>query len=158
MLREVLSKENDPVLNDLDYHDLLRAGLISPAEASTNKGKIHLSSIDNYQGEEADIVIISMTRSNRNNDIGFMSDPNRLTVLLSRARDGLIMVGNADTFKGSRKGKEVWCHFFDLLKESQQIYEGLPVQCQKHPDKKAILIRPEDFDEECPDGGCKEPW
>lgn len=58
-------------------------------------------SVDNYQGEESDIVIASLTRSNASNDIGFMMAPERLNVLLSRARNGLIMIGNSNTFTKS---------------------------------------------------------
>jgi len=84
-----LKNDNDPVLNDLNSHDLIRAGLLSPAE---NKAKrcIRLAiigmyspfnpslttkdvSIDNYQGEESDIVIASQTRFNDTNEIGFMN-------------------------------------------------------------------------------------
>jgi hypothetical protein len=115
-------------------------------------------SIDNYQGEESDIVVASMTRSNESHDIGFMAAPERLNVLLSRARDGLIMIGNSDTFMNARKGKEVWRRLFDLLKGQDHIYEGFPVKCEKHPSRAALLSLPEQFESECPDGGCKEPW
>jgi AAA domain len=116
------------------------------------------SGIDNYQGEESDIVLVSMTRSNKSHDIGFMAAPERLNVLLSRARDGLIMIGNSETFMNARKGREVWRKLFDHLKENDHIYEGFPVKCEKHPNRTALLSSPEDFELECPDGGCKEPW
>lgn len=114
--------------------------------------------IDNYQGEESDIVIATLTRSNPNHDIGFMSSPQRLNVLLSRARDALILIGNADTFLGARKGQELWAQFLSLLKRGKHVYDGLPVKCEQHLDRMAILSRAIDFDDECPDGGCKEPW
>lgn len=87
-----------------------------------------------------------------------MSSPERLNVLLSRARDALIMIGNSDTFLQARKGKELWNDFFDLIKQGQHIYDGLPVRCERHPDRTAILRKPIDFDLESPDGGCKEAW
>ncbi|KAE9387283.1 hypothetical protein BT96DRAFT_1005277 [Gymnopus androsaceus JB14] len=86
-LRRALAADNDPVLNDL-----VKAGLMPPATANTVKHKIRLATIDNYQGEESDIITASLTRSNSNRDIGFMSAPEQLNVLLSRARDGLIMI------------------------------------------------------------------
>jgi hypothetical protein len=119
---------------------------------------MELLTTDNYQGEESDIVIITLTRSNAEHDIGFMSSPERLNVLLSRARDAMILIGNAETFLNARKGRELWNQFFDLLKTSRHIYDGLPVICERHPDRTAVLSRAIDFDEECPDGGCKEPW
>jgi hypothetical protein len=87
-----------------------------------------------------------------------MSAPERLNVLLSRARDALIIIGNAETFINARKGREVWCKLFDHLKENNHVYTGLPVHCEKYPDLTAILAAPEYFETHCPDGGCKEPW
>ncbi|KAL6234576.1 hypothetical protein BDW75DRAFT_251397 [Aspergillus navahoensis] len=157
LLREELSKETDPVLNDLDTYDLVRAGLMSYASAQHVKRPIKLSTIDNYQGEESDIVIATLTRSNMAGDIGFMSAPQRLNVLLSRARDVLIMIGNSKTFINSRKGKDVWKPFIDQLQASGCLYDGLPVKCERHPQRTAVLQTPEDFDKVCPDGGCDEP-
>ncbi|KAL4807516.1 P-loop containing nucleoside triphosphate hydrolase protein [Aspergillus unguis] len=157
LLRDELKKEADPVLNDLDSYDLIRAGLISQASANHTKRPIKLSTIDNYQGEESDIVIATLTRSNSNGDIGFMSAPQRLNVLLSRARNVLIMIGNPKTFIRSRKGKDVWKPFIDQLQASGHLYDGLPVKCEQHPQRKAILQKPGDFNEQCPDGGCNEP-
>lgn len=86
-----------------------------------------------------------------------MAAPERLNVMLSRARDALIMIGNSETFSNARKGKEVWRKLFDLLKENSHVYEGFPVKCEKHPDRFALLSTPDAFEVECPDGGCKEP-
>jgi hypothetical protein len=99
-----------------------------------------------------------MTRSNKANDIGFMAAPERLNVLLSRARNGLIMIGNSETFMNARKGKELWRKLFEHLKQNDHIYEGFPVKCEKHPHRTALLRSAEAFDAETPDGGCKEPW
>jgi hypothetical protein len=114
--------------------------------------------IDNYQGEESDIIIASLTRSNPVGDIGFMAAPERLNVLISRARNALIMIGDADTLMKSRKGKSTWVPFFELLRKHGHLYDGLPVRCERHPDRKALLARKEDFDVQCLDGGCPLPW
>ncbi|KAK6496366.1 hypothetical protein TWF481_002391 [Arthrobotrys musiformis] len=157
VLRGALSKDNDPVLNDLDSFELIRAGLLSPAGADVGKRQIKISTIDNYQGEESDIVIVSLTRSNSAGDIGFMASPQRVNVLLSRARNALIMIGNADTFMNSRKGKDVWIPLMEQLKKDGHVYDGFPIQCGNHPEKKALLKTKEEFDVVCPDGGCSEP-
>lgn len=112
---------------------------------------------DNYQGEESDIVVVSLTRSNESHDIGFLSYPERLNVLLSRARNALILIGNATTFLEARKGKELWGKFLNLLKIDSHIYDGFPVKCERHQDRTSLLRSPKDFDQ-CPDGGCNEPW
>ncbi|KDR65734.1 hypothetical protein GALMADRAFT_106825 [Galerina marginata CBS 339.88] len=153
-LREILREDTDPVLNDLDSYELVRAGLLSPVDAKLARKPLRLATIDNYQGEESDIVIVSLTRSNAKCDIGFMFAPERLNVLLSRARNALIMLGNATTFKNARKGKELWGDLFDLLGHENHIYQGFPVKCERHPHTKAILSQAVDFDTMCPDGGC----
>lgn len=158
LLKQRLSTENDPILNDLDTFDLVRAGLMQPQTANTNQRKIRLATIDNYQGEESDIVVVSLTRSNTRHDIGFMSEPERLNVLLSRARDALILIGNPETFLKARKGKGAWTKLWGLLKDGGHVYEGFPTRCERHLTTTSVLRQPSDFDVECPDGGCKEPW
>ncbi|KAF4460762.1 NFX1-type zinc finger-containing 1 [Fusarium albosuccineum] len=157
LLKETLSKESDPYLNDLDSHDLVRAGLLTQAAAKVNKKSLRLSTIDNYQGEECDIVIVSLTRSNASGDIGFLYARERLVVLLSRARNGLILFGNMMTFMKSKKGGEMWSRYFDALKKNESLFDGVPVFCERHPDTNMLLKTPKDFETMCPDGGCAEP-
>ncbi|KZS96999.1 P-loop containing nucleoside triphosphate hydrolase protein [Sistotremastrum niveocremeum HHB9708] len=157
LLQDTLAKEHDTILSDLDTHDLVRAGLMDPAAAKEIRKPLRLSTIDNYQGEESDIVVVSLTRSNANCDIGFMIAPERLNVLLSRARNGLIMIGNSSTFRGSRKGGELWSRFFSLMSKNGHMYSGLPAKCERHPARTTDLMSPADFEEKCPDGGCSEP-
>lgn len=85
-----------------------------------------------------------------------MSSPERLNVLLSRARDALVIIGNADTFFNARKGRELWTRFLKLLQKDNHVYVGFPVRCQQHPDREADLKTPADFDKKCPGGGCTE--
>jgi len=87
-----------------------------------------------------------------------MFSPERVNVLLSRARNGLIMIGNTRTFTKSRKGGELWTKLVDMLKENGNLYDGLPVVCGRHPNQRSLLKTPEDFDKDCPDGGCSLPW
>ena len=103
-------------------------------------------------------MIATLTRSNPDHDIGFMFSPERLNVLLSRARNALIMIGNANTFMGSRKGGELWTKLFKMLRKNAHIYEGLPVKCFRHPNRSTVVRDPRQFDVDCPDGGCQEPW
>jgi hypothetical protein len=87
-----------------------------------------------------------------------MSAPERLNVLLSRARDGLIIIGNGETFKNSKRGGAVWKSFFEIMEGEKVIFDGLPVKCQRHPAAVACLRAPEDFESLTPEGGCVEPW
>lgn len=117
-----------------------------------------LTQTDNYQGEECDIVIVSLTRSNNSGDIGFLYARERLVVLLSRARNGMILFGNMETFMDSKKGGKMWTQYFDALKANDSLFNGVPVHCEQHPDVSMLLKTPEDFDTMCPDGGCAKPW
>ncbi|KAI1935491.1 hypothetical protein LOZ12_005733, partial [Ophidiomyces ophidiicola] len=156
LLQKELSQSTDPVLNDLDSYDLVQAGLINPASANLKRRPLRISTIDNYQGEESEIVLVSLTRSNRANDIGFMASPERVNVLLSRARNALILIGNAKTFLGGRRGNTVWPSLLECLREAGHVYDGFPLRCERHPTRKITIRLPEEFETECPGGGCQE--
>ncbi|RAK83097.1 AAA family ATPase [Aspergillus costaricaensis CBS 115574] len=157
LLRTELSKTNDPVLNNLDANDLIQAGLRLPGSTKVTRDPIRISTIDNYQGEERNIVIASLTRSNEAGDIGFMAAPERVNVLLSRARNALVMIGNASTFLASRKGQSTWKPLLEMLQAHGQVYDGVPLKCETHPDRMIVVQSPETFEKECPDGGCSDP-
>lgn len=59
--------------------------------------KISVNTIDSFQGQERDIVYISMTRSNSENRIGFLSDIRRMNVAMTRARKKLVVIGDSAT-------------------------------------------------------------
>lgn len=103
-------------------------------------------------------MVTSLVRSNSQGDIGFMSSPQRLNVLLSRARIGLIMIGNSATFLNSKKGADTWMPFFDFMKHANYLYDGIPVICQRHPTRTFLMKTQDDFAMHCPDGGCSDPW
>jgi hypothetical protein len=102
-------------------------------------------------------VVASLTRSNSEGDIGFLSSPERLNVLLSRARNALIIIGNSSTFKAAHTGRETWTKLFSLLEAGGHFYQGVPVKCENHPQNTTILQTPAEFAEKCPNGGCLEP-
>lgn len=154
---DMMADESDPVLNDLDAAQLIQAGLMTEAASKVNKEQLRISTIDNYQGEESDIVVASLTRSNDRGDIGFLSAAERLNVLITRARNGIILIGNMKTLMASQRGTLTWTPFFELMRDGGHLYDGFPVLCERHPHKRAILRTPEDFDSCCPDGGCATP-
>jgi len=60
--------------------------------------------VDNFQGEENDIILLSLVRSN--SKIGFLEEPNRICVALSRARQGFYCIGNFNLLKSKcKRGK-----------------------------------------------------
>lgn len=61
------------------------------------ENKIAVNTIDSFQGQERDIVYISMTRSNIDGTIGFLSDIRRMNVAMTRARKKLVVIGDSST-------------------------------------------------------------
>ncbi|WP_291912230.1 AAA domain-containing protein [Chitinophaga sp. CB10] len=61
------------------------------------KDRISINTIDSFQGQERDMVYISMTRSNTENKIGFLSDIRRMNVAMTRARKKLVIIGDSAT-------------------------------------------------------------
>ena len=99
---------------------------------------INLKTVDSYQGEENDIVILSLVRNNADNSIGFLSVDNRVCVALSRAKRGFYMFGNAELL--SRESK-TWSEVSELLLEvsgPRQLGFHLPLTCKKHGRKSWI--------------------
>lgn len=80
---------------------------------------VRVATVDNYQGEENDIIIVSLVRSNKENKLGFTKDPNRICVSLSRARKGLYIFGNFDCLKLGVKGSDLWKKIITLAEEKK---------------------------------------
>ena len=59
--------------------------------------KITLNTIDSFQGQERDIVYISLTRSNTEGEIGFLADIRRMNVAMTRAKKKLVVIGDSST-------------------------------------------------------------
>lgn len=106
--------------------------------------------VDNYQGEENDIILLSLVRSNPEEKIGFLNIENRVNVALSRARSGLFVIGNLDIMS---KVSNIWAQILSLLQEENQTGTSLPLFCRNHPDKKIFASNAEDF-LQAPEGGC----
>lgn len=63
----------------------------------TIKKFIQVHTIDSFQGQEKDIIYISLTRANANQQIGFLSDLRRMNVAMTRAKKKLIVIGDSST-------------------------------------------------------------
>jgi superfamily I DNA and/or RNA helicase len=77
--------------------DTLKQQFLSSPALKAYEHKIAINTIDSFQGQERDIVYISMTRSNPDNRIGFLSDIRRMNVAMTRARKKLVVIGDSAT-------------------------------------------------------------
>ncbi|GAA3944526.1 AAA family ATPase [Chitinophaga oryziterrae] len=76
---------------------LLKEQLLHSPVLQAYGNKISVNTIDSFQGQERDIVYISMTRSNTESKIGFLSDIRRMNVAMTRARKKLVVIGDSGT-------------------------------------------------------------
>lgn len=118
--------------------------------------------MDSYQGEENDIVLLSMVRSNNFGSIGFLENQNRVAVALSRARRGLYIFGNAgclmategtDNSLGNRSGlyRDILFHMRD--QKMLDVDRGLPITCVKHG-RELYIVEADQFLQT--NGGCNQ--
>jgi ATP-dependent RNA/DNA helicase IGHMBP2 len=77
--------------------NLLKEQLLHNPSLLAFGDKISVNTIDSFQGQERDIVYISMTRSNPEGEIGFLSDIRRMNVAMTRARKKLVVIGDSAT-------------------------------------------------------------
>jgi superfamily I DNA and/or RNA helicase len=87
--------------------------------------EIDFGTVDTFQGQERDFIIVSMVRSNPDGQIGFARSFNRINVAFSRAKQLLIIVGNASTFTQLKKNDE------DEIKKAKEVYKKIFQKAEK---------------------------
>lgn len=130
---------------------------------SMGTGHFNVATVDSYQGEENEIVLLSLVRSPQSQfdvkRVGFVESLNRATVAISRARRGLFMFGNKDNlFQSTIQSFDTWAPVWNGFAEQQRVAmgKGLPLVCQNHDDEQGRneiwMKSPESFDGNA--GGC----
>lgn len=85
---------------------------------------LDVQTIDSFQGREADVIVLSLVRSNSNGEIGFLLSPKRLNVALTRAKSHLIVIGDSSTLCQSKDFQTLF-ETFEMLGEIRSVYEFL---------------------------------
>ena len=113
----------------LDEH--IDVGIISPYRAQVQllrkmlkqseffrpyRRAITVNTVDGFQGQERDIIVISLVRDNPNGDIGFLRDLRRMNVAITRARMKLIILGSAATMTAHAFYKKLHEYIENLAK------------------------------------------
>lgn len=159
-LRSRLSGLFELVVAERDDEDLLRLGLDEGGDVPLDKTSstlkaplsqaIRIATVDNFQGEEAPIVIVSLVRSNDKHRCGFLKTSNRINVLLSRAQQGMYIVGDAATCSNV----PMWRQITELMDDNGSIGDTLELECPRHPNHPILVKEADDILRLSPDGGC----
>jgi predicted DNA helicase len=90
-------------LMQTEIPDPIRTAFISPYSGQVAAAKdalpkeMRISTIDSFQGQEKEIIILSLVRSNDDGDIGFLKDYRRMNVAITRAKEQLFVIGDSAT-------------------------------------------------------------
>src|SRR3954451_2469489 len=82
--------------------------------------EIEVASVGAFQGREKDYIILSCVRSNEHGGVGFLNDPRRLNVALTRAKFGLVILGNPKVLSKH----PLWYQLLTHFKEKGLLVEG----------------------------------
>ncbi|WAR28363.1 ZNFX1-like protein [Mya arenaria] len=112
---------------------------------------VRLTVVDNYQGEENDIIILSLVRSSSENRIGFLKTENRICVALSRAKIGLFVIGNFDLLS---KCSRLWHNIYTEVQNKGALADGILLKRENHPEEHAVLAKDSKYFLQAPLGCC----
>ena len=115
---------------------------------------LRIATVDNFQGEEAKVIILSLVRSNPEKKCGFLNISNRINVALSRAKHGMYIIGDSST--ASHRVK-MWADVVAMLSADGNLGPSLELQCPRHPETPIAVREPQDFLRFSPEGGCNLP-
>lgn len=164
-LRASLSNDFEICLSERDLETLAADGIENHGigivesknpesiEKKTLLQTLRLATVDNFQGEEAKVIIVSLVRSNSQHKVGFLRTQNRINVLLSRAQHGMYIIGNSATYLNVK----MWADVHSQLARASAVGTELALCCPRHPETPILCSEPHDFERKSPAGGCSLP-
>lgn len=106
-------------------------GVIAPYAAQVRRLRetlsvpgLEIDSVDGFQGREKEALVVSLVRSNAENDIGFLADVRRLNVALTRARRKLLVIGDSATLAAHPFFQRLF-GYFDEIEATRSVWEEM---------------------------------
>lgn len=127
ILENILDSASDHSLKSQDvgvitgYQEMVKAlkETVSAKKLPDHK-KIDISTVDGFQGGEKKLIILSMVRTE---SLGFLKDRNRMLVMLTRAKCGMIIVGSRRTMLKSSQYKDYWTPLVRRLENKDAVFK-----------------------------------
>ena len=106
-----------------------------------SENRLDIQTIDMFQGDENEIIIVSLVRNNNQRNPGFLGILNRRCVAQSRSKSGVYFLGNAQTLCGREKSdaSAVWKPFLDQLRNDGCVDDKITLKCRNHEHIKIEL-------------------
>lgn len=114
LIRQLIEQESIPLAKTALISPY--AGQVTAARNSLDK-QLRISTIDSFQGQEKEIILLSLVRSNDEGEIGFLRDYRRMNVAITRAKEKLIVIGDSATI-----AKDPFYHAFISYVEAKGNY------------------------------------
>ena len=108
-VRAISEEWNRKVTSDVK---LKNTSVVEADNPESAKDELEIRSVDGFQGREKEVIVLCTVRNNRQNQLGFVADPRRLNVAITRAKRGLIVLGHRDTLSTDQLWHK-WLQFVD---------------------------------------------
>lgn len=171
-IHDKLKGEMTTVIDDRDVAQLAEQGVeldVAEVKEVELSKRVRVRTLDNFQGEEGDIIILSLVRNAGTRfvkgdtdlkydktiraSVGFLRSINRTNVALSRAKHGMYILGNAPELAAA---SQMWETVLRELNSKSLIGPGFPITCSHHPNYVQYIDDPGAFDVFAPNGGCTD--
>ncbi|WP_435101482.1 IGHMBP2 family helicase [Halarchaeum sp. P4] len=118
-----------------DQVERLRDGLDERLDGRPDA--LRVDTVDGFQGREAELVLVSLVRSNPRDEIGFLDDERRFNVALTRARRKAVVVGDADTVTAA----DVFAAFVDDARDHDALLDLSRLDEEARPSPSMVAGR-----------------